>query len=105
MIQKVVRLLFFIFILAGVSRQALAVVGYAERYDPFDEENLELFHDELVAGESESRQPDALDTFETVTFSSEEQEQAYNEQVKDMKEQLLNIPKRDPVWYRRPTYL
>lgn len=82
-------------------RIASAVVGQAERYDPFEEENLEEFHAQILREETDIKPGDLATSAQAAPgksarpFSSEERKS--DVQVQDLNRELLGIPKRDRI--------
>lgn len=78
------------------SREALAVVGYAEKYDEFKEEDLTEFHRSVLLEEQSTRASDAegLELLDRAALNPGEEEEVDPEILK-MRRELLQVPDRD----------
>ncbi len=87
--------------IAGMP-SAWAVVGQAEQLDPFVEQDLREYHENLVNEESSQRLLKS-DELKTTLKNKEKQlrslqgadSEEVNQEIEDLKRQLLSLPKRD----------
>lgn len=80
-------------LLLGVSLpRAFAVVGQAERYDPFEQERLELYQEKILAEEKAV-------TMQMLELKGDPASQTddFNAELDALKESLLEMPKRDRI--------
>lgn len=88
--------------LALISRQGMAYVGRAERFDEFKEEDLEEFHDELVHEEKRDQIERSDQLQKTLKFRKKEmgaaegeEKKVMDEEIQRLQKELLRLPKRD----------
>ena len=82
--------------------QALAVVGQAEKFDEFEAQKLDEFEYNLTHEEEKKKQEQADEMAVTlkqktkeVKKAKAEQKEVLNEEIENLKKQLLSLPKRD----------
>lgn len=85
-----------------------AVVGQAERYDPFKEENLEEFHEQILNEEAEASQDELAMSAQAAPYKSarplSSEESTSNVQLQDLNRELLGIPKKDRIRFGFDSY-
>src|SRR5690349_11058647 len=73
-----------------------AVVGQAEKYDEFKQEDLEEFQTQLNQ-EDKERQMQALEMRNAMNATTGKKDDMVEQQLRDMQSELLSLPKRKRV--------
>lgn len=85
----------------GFTPQALAIVGQAERYDPFKQEDLDIFQQNLMNEEKQrSGSSQMQKNFQDLAAAQREGEAdgtGTDQELQDFQRELLTLPKRDRV--------
>lgn len=92
-----------LFLQALFSPKALAVVGRAEEFDPFEMQNVMDFQKKMTMEETDSQFGSARDVMNRISelenqqkqATGKEQVEAYNLEIEELKRQILNVPKPD----------
>lgn len=79
--------------LLAASSPAWAVVGQAETYDPFKQEDLDAFHNNLTR-EDNAQRLSALQMQKNFQQTSGQKTEGVDQQLNDLQRDLLSLPKR-----------